>query len=225
MATLKVLVVEDDPASLELLSELLQHLDVEVQTLASGQEAPDLIRRESFDAIFLDLNLPVMTGFDLARLIRESVPNQHTPIVIVTGQDEQDTMYLSFSVGATYFLQKPINKQRVAALLGAIQSPLHENRRRAVRVPLNTQVTCTVGSRTLEGITWNISQGGIQVEVYGLHKGDNIRLSLLLPQPTVVISAQEVVVWSQDERLGLYFTEMSLEDQEALRTYIKKSGQ
>jgi len=86
--------------------------------------------------------------------------------------------------------------------------------RGTTRVPLNTKVTCTLESRTRLGVTWNISQGGIQLEVSGLQRGDTIRMSFLLPQPAAAIKAQGVVVWAQEERQGLYLTEMSTEDQE-----------
>jgi CheY-like chemotaxis protein len=111
---LKLLVVEDDAASLELMAELLQQFKAEVRPISDSQEAPALIQREKFDGIFLDLKMPILSGFELAKLVRESACNKATPLVIVTGRDEQDTMHLSFSLGATYFLQKPIDTQKLA---------------------------------------------------------------------------------------------------------------
>jgi hypothetical protein len=98
--------------------------------------------------------------------------------------------------------------------------PLFERRRRSTRVPLNADVTCTVGVSTLNGLVWNISNGGIQLEVTGLKLGDAVGMSFILPHPAVVIHAQGAVVWAQEGRQGLYFTKMSLESQEAIRAYI-----
>jgi DNA-binding response OmpR family regulator len=220
MAALKLLVVEDDTASLELMAELLQQLKAEVRPLSDSQEASGLIQREKFDGIFLDLKMPMLSGFELAKLARESTCNKTTPLVIVTGRDEQDTMHLSFSVGATYFLQKPIDIQKLTPLLKRIQDLSFENRRRCARVPLNTDVTCTVAGKTLNGLIWNISQGGVQLEVAGLKLGDTVGMSFILPQPGNVVKAQGLVVWAQDSRQGLYFTEMSVECQEMVRAYI-----
>jgi len=219
--SLKVLVVEDESASLELITELLQQLKVEVRALADSRDAAGLIARQGFDAIFLDLAMPVLSGFDLAKLTRESTHNQNAPIVVVTSCSEQDVMHSSFSVGATYFLSKPISRERLVTLLDKIRAPRPENRRRSVRVPLEAKVTCTLESRNLDGLIWNVSQGGIQLEVNGLQRGDAIGISFLLPEPAAVIKAHGVVAWVQDERQGVYFTEMSIEGQEALRAYIR----
>ena len=219
MATMKLLVVEDDAASLELLAELLKQLKADVRPISESQKAAGLIQREKFDAIFLDLKMPVLSGFELAKLARESACNKATPLVIVTGRDERDTMHLSFSLGAAYFLRKPIDAQNLALLLEKIANLSFENRR-YVRVPLNTDVTCTLAGKELNGLTWNISQGGIQLEVAGLNLGDIVQMSFILPRPASVVKAQGLVVWELDSRQGLYFTEMSIQCQEMIRVYL-----
>ena len=83
------------------MAELLHQFKAEVRPASDSQEAPGLIQREKFDGIFLDLKMPILNGFELAKLVRESACNKATPLVIVTGRDEQDTMHLSFSLGAT----------------------------------------------------------------------------------------------------------------------------
>jgi len=221
---LKLLVAEDDVASLELLVELLRSLKAEVHASNDSEEVAKLIERKAFDGIFLDLGMPGLSGFDLAKLIRDSVLNRTTPIVIVTGRDERDTMHLSFSVGATYFLQKPVDQANLVAILGKLQEPRYENRRRSNRVSLNSEVTCIVGNRTLHGVTWNISQGGIQLEVFGLQKGDQLKMSFLLPNPATIIQCEGVIVWQQEERQGAYFTSMSLEAQDGIRDFVNRAG-
>ena len=89
MASLKLLVVEDDLASLELMAEVFTSLNAEVCPVSDSEKAADLVNQEKFDGIFLDLEMPNLNGFDLARLIRKSSWNKSTPIIIVTGRDER----------------------------------------------------------------------------------------------------------------------------------------
>src|SRR6202140_2083988 len=165
MTPLKLLIVEDDLASLELMAEVFTSLKAEVRPVSDSEKAVGMVDQEKFDGIFLDLEMPKLNGFDLARLIRKSSWNKSTPIVIVTGRDERATMQEAFAVGATFFLQKPVDRQKLSKLFRTVRGGMLENRRRSTRVSVQADVTCVVGSRTMSGVTWNLSQGGIQVEV------------------------------------------------------------
>jgi CheY-like chemotaxis protein len=151
MIELKLLVVEDDLASLELMTEVFRSLKANVRPVSDSEEAARRVNQEKFDGIFLDLEMPKLNGLDLAREIRKSSWNKSTPIIIVTGQDERETMQGAFAVGATFFLQKPVDRQKLSKLFRTVRGGMLENRRRSTRVPLQTDVTCTVGSRTMNG--------------------------------------------------------------------------
>jgi CheY-like chemotaxis protein len=220
----KLLVVEDDLENRELLGELLQDLKTDVYATQTSEEAAQLVHNQTFDGIFLDLTMPVLDGFELAKIVRDSNINRATPIIVVTGREEQETMHQAFSVGATYFLQKPITRESLVSILSKLAEPKYENRRRFARAPLNTGVTCTFENQSLHGVTWNISQGGIQLEVAGLQKGDNLEMSFILPDPATIIKAKGVVSWIQEERQGLYFTGMNLEAQERIRQFVLGAG-
>src|SRR6202521_656102 len=176
MIELKLLVVEDDAASLELMTEVFRSLKADVRPVSDSEEAARRVNQEKFDGIFLDLEMPNLHGFDLARGIRKSSWNKSTPIIIVTGRDERETMQEAFAVGATFFLQKPIDRQKLSTLFRIVSGGMLENRRRNTRVPLQTAVTCTVGSRTVRGMAWNLSEGGMQLEASGLQSKDKVRL-------------------------------------------------
>lgn len=150
MQELKLLVVEDDAASLELMTEVFRSLKAEVHPVSDSQEAARRVNQEKFDGIFLDLEMPNLNGFDLARGIRKASWNKLTPIIIVTGRDERETMQEAFAVGATFFLQKPLDRQKLSRLFRTVRGGMLENRRRYTRVPLQTDVTCAVGSRTMK---------------------------------------------------------------------------
>jgi DNA-binding response OmpR family regulator len=222
MASLKLLIVEDDLPSLELMTEVFTSLEAEVHPISESQKAASLVNQEKFDGIFLDLEMPSLHGFDLARLIRRSSWNKTTPIIIVTGRDQRDTMQQAFTIGATYFLQKPVDRQKLNILFRTVRGGMLENRRRSTRAPIQTDLTCTVGSRTISGRTWNLSQGGMQVEADGLQPKDTVRVGFRLPVSGVPLEAVGTVVWTKENRQGIQFTNVSPQIEKAIRKYISE---
>jgi len=220
MKPLKLLVVEDHIPSLELMTEVFTSLKAEVRPISESEKAAALVNQEKFDGIFLDLEMPKLNGFDLARLVRKSSWNKSTPIIIVTGRDERQTMQDAFSIGATFFLQKPVDRQKLNALFRMVTGGMLENRRKATRVPIQTEVACTVGSRTVRGTSWNLSQGGMQVEVDSLKPKDAVRLSFKLPVSGVIIDDSGLVVWGKESRQGIQFTTVSAQSQQSIRQFM-----
>lgn len=220
MASLKLLVVEDDLPCLELMTEVFKSLQAEVRPVSDSEQAATLVNQERFDGIFLDLEMPRLHGFDLARLIRKSSWNKSTPIIVVTGRDDRQTMQEAFKLGVSFFLQKPLDRQKLSSLFRTVRGGLLENRRRHVRVPLQTDVTCDVGARKMHGVTWNLSQGGIQVEADNLRTGDTVGLSFRLPVSDVVIDVVGTVVWTKENRQGIQFTEVSNKAQQSIREFV-----
>jgi CheY-like chemotaxis protein len=220
MSSLKLLVVEDDLPSLELMDEVFTSLKADVRPVSDGQKAADLIGRERYDGIFLDLEMPNMHGFDLARYIRQSSWNKTTPIVIVTGRDDRTAMQEAFAIGATFFLQKPVDRQRLNSLFRTVRGTLTANRRRQARVPLQTEVFCEVGSSTVRGMSFNLSRGGMLIDVGSLRPGDLVRLSFRLPTSAAKIDAFGLVIWTSQTRQGIQFTKISAQNAEAIRRFI-----
>ena len=220
MTPLKLLVVEDNLANLELMTEVFTSLKADVRPISDSERAVGVVNQEKFDGIFLDLEMPNLNGFDLARLIRKSPWNKSTPIVIVTGRDERQTMQDAFAIGATFFLQKPVDRQKLSALFRTVSGGMIENSRKSVRVPIQADLACTVGTRTVRGISWNLSQGGMQVEVADLKLKDAVRLSFQLPVSGIVIDAAGIVIWANATRQGIQFTNVSAQSQQSIRKFI-----
>ncbi|MFZ0298507.1 MAG: response regulator [Candidatus Sulfotelmatobacter sp.] len=222
MQPLKLLIVEDHIPSLELMTEVFESLKAEVRPISESEKAVAMVNQEKFDGIFLDLEMPNLNGFDLARLVRKSSWNKSTPIIIVTGRDDRQTMQDAFAIGATFFLQKPVDRQKLSALFRTVSGGMLENRRKSTRVPVQTEVSCTVGSRTVRGASWNLSQGGMQVEVSGLKPKDAVRVSFKLPVSGVAIDAAGIVVWAKETRQGIQFTAVSAQSQQSIREFMSE---
>jgi|ERR1700677_2583188 CheY-like chemotaxis protein len=226
MSPLKLLVVEDDALNLELMAEVLTSFKAQVSPVNEARKAAAVVNQERFDGIFLDLEMPTMHGFELAKHIRQSSWNRTTPIVVVTGSDEKATMQQAFAMGATFFLQKPIDRQKLSGLYRAARGSFLENRRRSIRVPLRTEVILSDGPKTVRGMTWNLSQGGILIDTTAnLKAGDPVRLSLRLPASGEQIDAMGSVVWTSSTRQGIRFTKVADESLRAIRNFIEQVEQ
>jgi CheY-like chemotaxis protein len=218
----RVLIVEDDLPTLELMNEVLTSLKVEVRALDDSAEAAVLVNRERFDGIFVDLQMPKMDGFELARHIRASSWNKSAPIVVVTAQDDSKTMQKAFGCGATFFLHKPVDRQRLTNLFKAARGRMFENRRQFVRVPLQTEVICQIGHQTFHGQSSNISQGGILFELgRRIESGTAVRVSFRLPGRPLKIDATGVVARVDEKlRAGVRFSQIGTRELQAIRDLV-----
>jgi DNA-binding response OmpR family regulator len=152
--------------------------------------------------------------------LRKSSRNKSTPIIIVTGRDDRQTMQDAFAIGATFFLQKPVDRQKLKVLFRTVSGGMLENRRKYTRIPIQVEVTCTVGSRTARGMTWNLSQGGMQVEIGGLRPKDSVRLSFRLPVSGEPIDVTGTVMWGGETRQGIQFTNVGAQGQQSIRKFV-----
>ncbi len=105
---LKVLAVEDNAINIQYLSSLLSNWGVSHELAENGQEAVDIAREKAFDLILMDLQMPVMNGYEAAQVIlNEDNPNKHTPIIALTASALTRDRDYAQEVGMVDFLTKP----------------------------------------------------------------------------------------------------------------------
>jgi len=107
-----LLLVDDQPRNLEVLEAILQAPEYRLVRATSGDEALLALMRDEFAAIVLDIQMPDMSGLELARLIKQRKRNQHIPILFLTAHYLEDTDVLDgYGAGAVDYLTKPIHPQ------------------------------------------------------------------------------------------------------------------
>jgi CheY-like chemotaxis protein/pSer/pThr/pTyr-binding forkhead associated (FHA) protein len=105
----RTLIVDDDQDVLETLDRSLQSADFQSSRCTSAEQALDLLKRERFDLVLLDIALPGLSGFDVCAKIRETAPNKKTPVIFMTGDDSVENRAQSNVTGGDDFLSKPLN--------------------------------------------------------------------------------------------------------------------
>lgn len=117
----KVLVVDDNPTNVELISVQLRPFPYHIFKAFEGEEALEIVKKESPDLILLDLMMPRMSGYEVCKIIKNDPLTQFIPIIIVTALRELDDKIKAIELGADDFLMKPYNKleltTRVKSLL------------------------------------------------------------------------------------------------------------
>jgi two-component system phosphate regulon response regulator OmpR len=113
----RILLIEDDSRLAAMVGEYLGKAGFRVQHAANGQEGLALNRRETFDALVLDLMLPDMDGLDVCREIRQ---RSETPILMLTARGDAMDRVVGLEMGADDYLPKPFEPRELLARLRAI---------------------------------------------------------------------------------------------------------
>lgn len=111
----KILCVDDDPISLDLLQHVLSPTGCEVFKAGSGREALDVIARENIDLVLLDIVMPGMDGYEVCRNIKEVERTRNIPVVMITALLSKEDRIKGIEAGAEEFLTKPFDQAEVIA--------------------------------------------------------------------------------------------------------------
>ena len=99
---------------------------------------------------------------------------------------------------------------------------MFQDQRAYERVAMRAQVTCIVDSETSRGVSWNLSQAGIQVEVSNLKPKGAIHLSFRLPVSGVAVDAVGSLVWQHNRRHGIRFTYVGAQSRLSILQYVRE---
>ena len=106
----RILVVDDERANRQLIEAMLEPEGYEVRTSGSGEEATALAAHEDFDLILLDVMMPGMDGYDVARSVKANGATRNVPIIMVTALGDRDARLRGLRAGAEDFLSKPVDR-------------------------------------------------------------------------------------------------------------------
>jgi PAS domain S-box-containing protein len=124
----RVLVVEDHPVNAMLLQDVLKHWGYEVYHATDGQQAIAHLTQHSVDIILLDIQLPGVDGFEIARQIKASADWQNVPIIAITALAMPGDRDRCLAAGLQDYVSKPLNYEELATVLKKY-TPQHRNAR------------------------------------------------------------------------------------------------
>ena len=216
------LVVDDERVVCELIGKVLNSAGMEALTLTRSSEAPGILEEGKFDVVFLDLHMPFPDGIELARQMRNSRFNRTTPIVLISDDQRPSALSVGFAAGASFFLYKPIDKDRLLKLVRATQGAMEHEQRRTRRVAIQSKVAFTIGGQESEGETVNVSMSGLLLRSSQIAPvGSSLRMCLQFSQQMKPIMAAGSVVRIQGgNQMGIQLDQLTLSDSERLQEYL-----
>ena len=186
MATLEILVVDDDPALRTALDRALKLEGYRVSFAHDGRQALQMMTGTSQDAVILDLGLPLMDGLEVCRRVRER--GDRTPVLMLTARDAVTDRVEGLDAGADDYLVKPFALDELLARLRALL-------RRTTATP--SEGVLKVGDLVLDLQTMEVRRGARELQ---LTRTEFRLLELFMRNPRVVLTRSRIFeeVWGYD---------------------------
>jgi CheY-like chemotaxis protein len=218
----RILVVDDDPVICELIQEVLSSAEMEAFTLTDSKQAAPHLSREKFDAIFLDVRMPSPDGIEITQQIRAAGLNRSTPVVIITGEEDNAVLKRAFDAGASFFLFKPIDRHSILRLIRVTEGSIQREARRYHRVKTSCKVSLECGQERINATTLDVSLGGMLVQAsYTLPVGSAVQVSLeLKPGTPPLRTAARVVRTPGNDCMGLQIEKAGPGESKKLQEFL-----
>ena len=186
----RLLVVDDEPSILELLSVSLRFAGFEVATATTGVDALNTARTFSPDLVVLDVMLPGLDGFEVARQLRST--GDRTPVVFLTAKDATEDRVQGLTLGGDDYVTKPFSLEEVVARIRAVL-----RRTRGAAAAEQPATRLSYADIVLDDDTHEVWKGDREVE---LSPTEFNLLRYLLQNPHRVLSKRQILehVWNYD---------------------------
>ncbi|MCK5819255.1 MAG: two-component sensor histidine kinase BarA [Psychromonas sp.] len=149
---ISVLAVDDNPANLKLISAMLSDCVRHLSTCVNGQEAVECAKKQHFDIIFMDIQMPILDGINASRQIKNDPMNANTPIIAVTAHifPEEKSEYLQ--KGMNDCLAKPIDESVLENIINIWTKEAQQHNTSEYAMPIDIQ-----RGKTLCSFDWKLA--------------------------------------------------------------------
>lgn len=116
----KILIVDDEPKNVKLLSAIIGKDNFQIIEAFNGQEAKDKIQLELPDVILLDIMMPIMDGYQVTKWLKSTAEYSHIPVIMITALDKNEYKQKALEAGAEEFINKPVNPIELMARISSM---------------------------------------------------------------------------------------------------------
>ena len=119
----RILVVDDDENILSLERTILEQKGFVVTTAAGGAEALEILGKEDFDLVLLDVMMPEIDGFTVCRKIKEEPRTKELPVIFLTAKGGGEALAEGFESGAIMYINKPFTANKLLTIVNTMLEP------------------------------------------------------------------------------------------------------
>ena len=112
---INILIVDDNPDNLRLLSDILREKGYQTRRAISGSLALKSLEAATFDLILMDINMPGMNGYEICEKIKQNPKTKNIPVIFISAYNEPIDKVKAFKIGGTDYITKPLNNEEVIA--------------------------------------------------------------------------------------------------------------
>jgi signal transduction histidine kinase/DNA-binding response OmpR family regulator len=216
-----ILVIDNDQVVCDVMARYLEREGFVVRIATGGREGLELARELHPAAITLDIHMPDLDGWTVLAAIKGDPQLADIPVVLVTIEDNRSRGY---SLGATEYMTKPIDRERLIRLLQSISSPIA----RKVLLVDDDDIMRESVRRVLEQEKWEValaSNGRVALEHLAESCPDVIVLDLMMPEMDgfeFLVEIRQRPEWRDIPVLVLTAKDLSVEDQKRLNGYVER---
>ena len=197
---MKILLLEDDIALADIISEYLTDNSFEVDSVYDGDEALSTAYETKFDLYIFDVNVPAIKGFDLLKMLRDK--GDATPTIFVTSLNDIDDVSKGFESGADDYLKKPFELAELLLRIKNIQKRSFTQQRSSI-IQINANISFNIDTELLHTEKEEISLPQKELKL--------LKHFLQHPNEVVTFDSLYKVMWDYDETVS----------PESLRAHIK----
>jgi diguanylate cyclase (GGDEF)-like protein len=177
----RILIVDDEPAIVELLEEHLQSEGYETEHAFSGEEALERLEKGAPDLVILDLMLPGMDGYEVCRLMQADARLNHVPVIMLTARSAVPNKVMGYQRGADDYMVKPFDPDELSVRVRAqLHHLYHDSTSELTGLPGPQAVERKIMETTAsQGEPWSIVYVDIENftaynEAYSFLEGDDM---------------------------------------------------
>jgi len=199
----KILVVDDEPDIVELVTYNLRKEGFEVSSSFDGEEALAKIRKEKFDFIILDLMLPGIQGVEICRILRNDPRTKDLPIIMLTAKGEEVDKIVGLEMGADDYMTKPFSPRE---LLARIKTVMRRTSEKAA-----DEKVVRIGKLTINKETYSVTKDDKTLEL----SSTEFRLLLYLAE-------RRGKVFSRDQLLDAVWKDEAFVEPRTVDVHIRR---